>query len=242
MVASPAIFGGPPSPLAADDHVDPPALVPADPDRLELALGLERLGQAGQGLRRRTPRGAGPGRGRSCRGGSRRRSWLRVTPGGGPGPRRRPGPMHCASWSESGSVPRRCSRRRCRARSSSARQACPSGGLRHGGLDAPCIGQPDHELVGQRLDRLGASRPWACTGRSASAGRSPPCSRRRRGSRVVEDQRPVLLAQERLVQLVDRQPGVVHRQQEPQQVGAAGSGPVRDQVHRLLDRPEALGP
>ena len=50
MVAIPAIFGGPPSPLAADDEVDPPALVPADPDRLELAPGLHRLGQAGQGL------------------------------------------------------------------------------------------------------------------------------------------------------------------------------------------------
>ena len=41
---------GPPSPLTEDDQVDPPALVPADPDRLELALGLHRRGQAGQGL------------------------------------------------------------------------------------------------------------------------------------------------------------------------------------------------
>ena len=65
--------GRPPAALAADDDVDPPALVPADADRLELAAGLERLGEAGRGSPGRTPRAAGRGRGRSGRSGSGRR-------------------------------------------------------------------------------------------------------------------------------------------------------------------------
>src|SRR5262249_22242796 len=42
--------GCPPSALTHEDRIHPPALVPADPDRLELTLGLERLGQAGECL------------------------------------------------------------------------------------------------------------------------------------------------------------------------------------------------
>ena len=50
MVAIPAILAALHRRSPQTITYDPPALVPADPDRLELALGLHRLGQAGQGL------------------------------------------------------------------------------------------------------------------------------------------------------------------------------------------------
>jgi hypothetical protein len=56
------------------------------------------------------------------------------------------------------------------------------------------------------------------------------------GHTGLEDGRAVLLAEHGLVNLVDGQPGVVHREQEPEQVQPrVGSG--GDQADRFLHRP-----
>ena len=62
--------GGAVAALADDDDVAIGRVVPADPDRLELAPLLERLGQAARAPRGRTPCAAGAGPGRSGRGGA----------------------------------------------------------------------------------------------------------------------------------------------------------------------------
>src|SRR5262249_49918906 len=41
--------GGPPTPFTGDDHIGPPALVPPDPDRLQLAARPDRLREPGKG-------------------------------------------------------------------------------------------------------------------------------------------------------------------------------------------------
>ena len=151
--ARPGQRGGPPAPLAGDDDPLAVGLVPADPDRLELAPGLQARGQVGQRLRVELLPGL-VGVGDDPLELDRQRVLRAASP---------PGTSSAPPWSTPAGRGRR--RRRPAARPSTpscCRRAGPSGCRRPScdppfGRGAPGDVDPGQQLVGQGLIAFAAA-------------------------------------------------------------------------------------